>query len=42
MDDYHVNFKDIGRSLLLLMRCTTGEAWDSIMFDLARPYSILN
>ena len=42
MDDWHVNFSDIMRALLLLMRCTTGEAWDNIMFDLARPFSITN
>ena len=32
----HVNFRDFTTSFLLLMRCSTGESWHLIMFDLAR------
>lgn len=35
----HVNFRDFSTSFLLLMRCSTGESWHIIMFDLARGYS---
>jgi len=35
----HVNFRDFTTSFLLLMRCSTGESWHLIMFDLARGYS---
>lgn len=35
----HVNFRDFWTSFLLLMRCSTGESWHMIMFDLARTYS---
>ena len=35
----HANFRDFWTSFLLLMRCATGEAWQLIMFDLARTYS---
>ena len=35
----HVNFRDFSTSFLLLMRCSTGESWHAIMFDLARQYS---
>ena len=38
----HANFRDIWDSILLLMRCATGESWHVIMFDLARPYSATN
>ena len=34
----HANFRDFVDSFLLLMRCSTGEAWHLIMFDLARTY----
>ena len=34
----HVNLRDFTDSFLLLMRCSTGEAWHLIMFDLARTY----
>lgn len=37
----HVNFQSFGASFLTLLRCSTGEAWNSIMFDSARPRSIL-
>jgi hypothetical protein len=40
--NYHVHFQDFLTSFLLLFRCATGEAWHMIMFDVARPYSILN
>jgi len=35
----HVNFRDFSTSFLLLLRCSTGESWHMIMFDLARSYS---
>lgn len=35
----HVHFRDFWTSFLLLMRCSTGESWHMIMFDLARTYS---
>ena len=35
----HVNFRDLSTSFLLLFRCSTGESWHGIMFDLARIYS---
>lgn len=38
----HVNFQTFGTAFLTLMRCATGEAWNTIMFDSARSYSILN
>ena len=38
---YHNNFKNFFNSFILLMRSSTGEAWDSIMFDMARQKSIL-
>ena len=38
---YHCNFKNFFESFLLLARSSTGEAWDSIMFDMARKRSIL-
>ena len=37
----HVNFQSFGASFLTLLRCSTGEAWNSIMFDSPRPRSIL-
>jgi hypothetical protein len=39
--NYHTNFQDIFEAFLLLMRCSTGEAWNSVMMDAARPKSIL-
>jgi len=38
---YHVNFQTFGNAFLTLMRCATGEAWNSIMFESARPRNIL-
>ena len=38
---YHVNFQTFGAAFLTLMRCATGEAWNSIMFESARERSIL-
>ena len=29
----HANFRDFGTSLLTLLRMVTGEAWNSIMYD---------
>ena len=37
----HVNFQSFGSAFLTLIRCSTGEAWNSIMFDSSRSYSIL-
>ena len=39
--DYHCNFKNIFNAFLLLVRCGTGEAWNQVMFDLARQKSVL-
>jgi len=36
----HVNFQTFGASFLTLVRCSTGEAWNSIMFDSSRPRSL--
>lgn len=38
----HVNFQTFGAAFLTLVRCSTGEAWNSIMFDSSQSYSILN
>ena len=38
----HVNFQTFGAAFLTLLRCATGEAWNSIMLESAMPYSILN
>jgi hypothetical protein len=38
---YHCNFKNFFQAFLLLCRSSTGEAWDSIMFDMGRQKSIL-
>ena len=37
----HVNFQSFGSAFLTLIRCSTGEAWNSIMFDSSQPYSIM-
>lgn len=34
--DGNANFKTFWRAFLLLFRASTGEAWNSIMYDLAR------
>lgn len=39
--NYHVNFQTFGAAFLTLMRCATGEAWNSIMFESAKGNSIL-
>ena len=39
--DVHANFQTFSSAFLLLLRCATGEAWNSIMFDTARPYGIM-
>ena len=36
----HVNFQSFGPAFLTLIRCSTGEAWNAIMFDSSRSYSI--
>lgn len=38
----HVNFQTFGAAFLTLLRCSTGEAWNAIMFDTAKNYSILH
>lgn len=38
--NYHVNFQNFSDAFLLLLRCATGEAWNELMFDTARPFSI--
>lgn len=38
---YHCNFKNFFNAFLTLVRSATGEAWDSIMYDMGRPKSIL-
>lgn len=40
--NYHVNFQSFSSAFLLLVRCATGEAWNELMFDTSRPYSITN
>ena len=37
----HANFQSFGSSFLTLLRCSTGEAWNSIMFDSYQSNSIL-
>lgn len=37
----HVNFQSFGTAFLTLLRCSTGEAWNSIMFDSSQQFSIL-
>ena len=37
----HVNFQSFGTAFLTLIRCSTGEAWNTIMFDSRQPKSIL-
>jgi hypothetical protein len=39
--NFHTNFQGIFEAFLLLMRCATGEGWNSVMMDAARPYQIL-
>ena len=39
--NYHANFQTFKNTFLLLIRCTTGEQWNSIMFDCARQHSVL-
>lgn len=36
----HVNFQTFGNSFLTLIRCATGEAWNSIMLDSAQSRSL--
>jgi len=38
--DKHANFKYFDKAFLLLMRCATGEGWNSLMYDTARTFSI--
>jgi len=37
----HVNFQSFGAAFLTLIRCSTGEAWNSIMLDSAQSFSIM-
>ncbi len=36
----HANFSNFGRALLTLIRISTGEAWNDIMFDCSRGRSV--
>ena len=36
----HVNFQSFGPAFLTLIRCSTGEAWNTIMFETSKVYSI--
>ena len=38
--NYHANFMSFGRGFLLLIRASTGEAWDLIMKEVALGRSI--
>ncbi|KAI8378320.1 Ion transport protein-domain-containing protein [Blakeslea trispora] len=38
----HVNFRDYGNALLLLVRATSGEAWNAIIVDYAVQYPNCN
>ena len=38
----HVNFQTFGAAFLTLLRCATGEAWNSVMLESAQPYHIFN
>lgn len=38
----HVNFRDYGNALLLLVRATTGEAWNAILIDYTVQYPNCN
>ena len=37
----YVNFQTFGAAFLTLIRCSTGEAWNAIMFESSRSYSVL-
>jgi len=37
----HVNFQSFWPTFLLLMRCATGEGWNTIMLDTAKENGIL-
>lgn len=39
--DIHANFQSFGYAFMTLVRCSTGEAWNSIMIDSKRQRSIL-
>ena len=38
--DRHANFQTFGLSFLTLLKCATGENWDYVMMDMARPNQI--
>ena len=38
--DSHVNFTIYWKGMLLLMRCSTGEAWDELMMNYAQTFSV--
>ena len=38
---YHINFQDFTNSFVTLLRCSTGEAWNSIMFETSWQSNIL-
>jgi hypothetical protein len=39
--DEHANFQSFGTAFLTLLRCSTGEAWNSIMVDTMRHNQLL-
>lgn len=39
--DTHANFRGFGAALLTLFRMSTGESWHLLMYDCARPRSII-
>ena len=38
---YHINFQNFKNSFMTLFRCSTGEDWNSIMFETGWTRSIL-
>lgn len=38
--DVHANFQSFTNAFLTLLRCSTGEAWNSVMMDTTRQKSI--
>jgi len=40
--NHQANFTNFGRAFLTLIRASTGEAWDTIMEDITKHYSLLN
>ena len=38
----HVNFQDVNSALLTLLRVTTGENWQKVLFAVTMEHSIIN